>query len=43
MIDEKKYEGHTPADQWTIYKMGADNFETYIKDDRGRQAVAERT
>ena len=24
MIDEKKYEGHTPADQWTIYKMGAD-------------------
>ena len=24
MIDEKKYEGHTPADQWTTYKMGAD-------------------
>ena len=27
MIDTDKYEGHTPADQWTIYKiykMGAD-------------------
>tara|TARA_R110002110_G_scaffold413488_1_gene640945 strand:+ start:371 stop:685 length:315 start_codon:yes stop_codon:yes gene_type:complete len=24
MIDTNKYEGHTPADQWTIYKMGAD-------------------
>ena len=23
-IDTDKYEGHTPADQWTIYKMGAD-------------------
>ena len=25
MIDTDKYEGHTPADQWTTYKMGADN------------------
>jgi len=25
MIDIDKYEGHTPADQWTTYKMGADN------------------
>ena len=24
MIDTDKYEGHTPADQWTIYTMGAD-------------------
>ena len=24
MIDTDKYEGHTPADQWTIYKMGVD-------------------
>ena len=24
MIDTDKYEGHTPADQWTTYKMGAD-------------------
>ena len=25
MIDTDKYEGHTPADQWTTHKMGADN------------------
>ncbi len=25
MIDTDKYEGHTPPDQWTTYKMGADN------------------
>jgi hypothetical protein len=25
MIDTDKYTGHTPADQWTTYKMGADN------------------
>jgi len=25
MIDTDKYKGHTPADQWTTYKMGADN------------------
>ena len=24
MIDTDKYEGHTPADQWVTYKMGAD-------------------
>ena len=24
MIDTDKYEGHTPADQWTTYEMGAD-------------------
>jgi len=24
MIDTDKYEGHTPADQWTTYKLGAD-------------------
>ena len=24
MIDTDKYKGHTPADQWTTYKMGAD-------------------
>jgi len=25
MIDTDKYTGHTDADQWTTYKMGADN------------------
>ena len=25
MIDTDKYEGHTPADQWTTYELGADN------------------
>ena len=24
MIDTGKYEGHTPANQWTTYEMGAD-------------------
>ena len=25
MIDTDKYKGHTPADQWTTYEMGAGN------------------